>query len=148
LNGAGQITGDVGGQLPGQLQFDNQTAFNDYFQGIQMFGNQVSFNLDLNGPTPLGGDSSGFNIAFYADDGSTPLLTNSPDGIVAQFVVNPDGSISPTTFPIADDIPENVVSYQIATTPEPRKLTWLGLLLFTGVFWLRRRQGTRWQHRS
>jgi hypothetical protein len=71
LTGAATLTGDVTGQLPGIVDFDNQTVFNDYFQETT-FGSTETFTVTLSGPTPLGGGPSGFNISFYAGDGATP----------------------------------------------------------------------------
>src|SRR5580692_1663758 len=42
-------TGDVSGQLPGALTFDNGTGFNDYFDGLT-FGTTLSFDVSLYGP--------------------------------------------------------------------------------------------------
>jgi len=91
LSGTATLTGDATGQLPSALSFDNQAVFNDYFQAMQ-FGATLSFKVTLNGPTPLGGSASAFNIGFYGADGSTPLLSSSPDGIAGQILINPDGS--------------------------------------------------------
>ncbi len=90
-------TGDVTGQLPSTLSFDNQTVFNDYFQGIN-FGTTESFDVTLNGPSPSGGSVSTFYIAFYASDQSTSLLSVSPEGEAGQITINPDGSTSPSTY--------------------------------------------------
>lgn len=97
LTGSASLTGDVTGQWPAALSFDNQTVFNDYFQPLD-FGTTESFTVTLNGPTPLGGGPSAFNIAFYAADGATSLLTVSPDGDAGQIVVNADGTTAATTF--------------------------------------------------
>jgi hypothetical protein len=96
-SGAGTLTGDVTGQLPATLSFDNKTVFNDYFQGMT-FGSTESFEVTLNGPAPAGGAESAFNISFYASDQSTSLLTISPDGEAGQITINPDGSTTPSTY--------------------------------------------------
>jgi hypothetical protein len=46
LTGAAALTGDVTGQLPAALDFDNQTAFNDYFQETT-FGTTETFTITL-----------------------------------------------------------------------------------------------------
>jgi hypothetical protein len=97
LSGSATRTGDVTGQLPSTLSFDNQTVFNDYFQGIN-FGTTESFDVTLNGPSPSGGSVSTFYIAFYASDQSTSLLSVSPEGEAGQITINPDGSTSPSTY--------------------------------------------------
>jgi len=97
LTGSASLTGDVTGQWPAELSFDNQTVFNDYFQPLD-FGTTESFDVTLNGPTPLGGGPSAFVIAFYAADGATSLLTVSPDGDAGQIAVDPDGTTAVTTF--------------------------------------------------
>ena len=129
LLGAAALTGDASGQLPGTLSFDNATVFNDYFQNLT-FGTDISFQVTLNGPTPIGGAASAFNIALYASDGATPLLTVSPDGIIGQLVLNPDGTVTPTTF---DSGPSTGPAVTLATasssTPEPTTFGLLGIAL-------------------
>src|SRR5580658_8609026 len=43
------ITGDVSGQLPSTLTFDNGTPFNDYFDDFT-YGSTISFAVSLYGP--------------------------------------------------------------------------------------------------
>ncbi len=97
LTGSASLTGDVTGQWPAALSFDNLTPFSDYFQPVD-FGTTESFTVTLNGPTPLGGSPSAFNVGFYAADGATPLLTVSADGEAGQIVVNANGTTTVTTF--------------------------------------------------
>jgi hypothetical protein len=97
LTGSASLTGDASGQWPAALSFDNQTLFNDYFQPVD-FGTTESFTVTLNGPTPLGASQSSFNIAFYAADGATPLLTVSPTGDAGEIFVDPNGTTTATTF--------------------------------------------------
>jgi hypothetical protein len=130
LNGSATLSGDVFGQLPGTLTFDNQTTFNDYFQSMT-FQNTAMFFVTLNGPTPIGGGPSAFNIGFYASDQSTALLTTSPDGIAGQIVINPDGSTTPATFPSSEGQP-SVLTITVATVsavPEPDTFTLAGIAL-------------------
>jgi hypothetical protein len=112
-------TGDVTGDLPGTLAFDNQSAFNDYFQHFT-FGNSVAFDLLLNGPaltSPNGTSSSGttFGFAVYADDAMTPLLTSDPSGQVLTVDVNLDGTTTPRLLGLDD----SGAPYANATTPVP-----------------------------
>jgi hypothetical protein len=128
--GAATPTGDVTGTLPGALTFDNQTVFNDYWQEIT-FGSMASFTLALAGPTPQGGGPSAFNIAFYASDTYTPLLTVSPDGESAQIVLNPDGTTTIATFAASTEpgsVPAVTVNYQ-SSVPEPASFGLAGLSL-------------------
>lgn len=129
LSGSGTLNGDVTGQLPGTLSFDNQTVFNDYFQGMT-FGSTESFDVTLNGPAPSGGAQSAFNIAFYASDQSTSLLTVSPDGEAGQITINPDGSTTPSTYAAtvngASALTITLVE-PLSTVPEPSGQAFLAL---------------------
>lgn len=99
LVGSAGLTGDVAGQLPGTLTFDNQTVLNDYFQQVT-FGTKESFDVTLNGPTPSGGQASAFNILFYAADGATSILTtDTVDGLAGQITLNSNGSTTVLTEP-------------------------------------------------
>jgi len=74
-------TGDVSGQLPAALTFDNVTAFNDYFD-VFMFGTTISFDVSLYGPAlsaPDGVSTSGSTFAFSMFSnplGTVPVLTS------------------------------------------------------------------------
>jgi hypothetical protein len=140
LIGTASLTGDVTGQLPGTLNFDNETVFNDYFQMIK-FGTEESFTVTLNGPTPGGGGPSAFNIAFYASDGSTPLLTVSPDGIAGEIVINPDGSTTATTYAAGAGV-GSVLSVAVAS-PEPKDVGWAGVWVAAALILIR-----KWRQKS
>src|SRR5580704_17591870 len=74
-------TGDVGGQLPAAVTFDNGTALNDYFETFT-FGSTLSFEVSLYGPalsSPDGISASGSTFAFsmFSDAaGTAPTLTS------------------------------------------------------------------------
>jgi hypothetical protein len=138
LLGAASLTGDVTGQLPATLSFDNGTVFNDYFQAID-FGSTENFTVTLNGPTPLGEGPSAFNISFYAADGATPLLTVSPDGEAGQIVINPDGSTTVATFASGAGLASALtISAAVSAIPEPTDLG-LGLPVVVAlVLWRKR----------
>lgn len=94
--------GDVSGTLsPGPLTISNTFGLNDLLENIT-FGTNMTFTVALSGPgvtTPDSGlPGSSFGLSFY--DGSfNPLLTTDPAGTVVTVNLNPDGSISPVTFP-------------------------------------------------
>src|SRR5271155_1726114 len=73
-------SGDVSGQLPATLTFDNGTGFNDYFDDFT-YGSTISFEVSLYGPalsSPDGISTSGSTFAFsmFSDAGGTmPVLT-------------------------------------------------------------------------
>jgi hypothetical protein len=139
LTGGATLTGDVMGQLPSTLTFDNQTVFNDYFQGLD-FGTEATFTVALDGPTNSVGGPSAFNISLYAADGSTPLLTVSPDGNAAQITIDPDGTQMAVTYASGVGSPSVVTIVSAGpTAPEPSTLGFMGLSLGTlAVFWRKR----------
>ena len=137
LTGAASLTGDVTGQLPGALTFDNQTVFNDYFQETT-FGNTETFTVTLNGPTPMSGSSSAFNIAFYGSDGATPLLTDSPDGEAGQIILYGDGSTSVQLYPPAAGEQPVLTITPAVTAPEPATGALIALAFGSIGFWIRK----------
>ena len=133
-------TGDVSGMLPATLTFNNDTAFNDYFDDFT-FGTTISFDVSLYGPAlsaPNGTATSGSTFAFsmFSDaDGTIPTLTtDTVDGFALTVGVNPDGSTTVTSYS-----PETSVS-----TPEPSTFVLLGTAVaWVGVLRLRRHVGAR-----
>jgi len=97
-------TGDVAGQLPGTLTFDNGTAYNDYFDDFT-FGTTLSFDVTFYGPAltaPNGTSTSGSTFAFsmFSDSlGTVPVLTSdTTDGYAAIINVNLDGSTTSVDY--------------------------------------------------
>jgi hypothetical protein len=130
LSGAPRTTGSVAGALPGLVQIDNTSAFNDYFQAFA-FGNALSFFLDFGGPavnTPNGTSTSGssFGLTLCNDANClSPLQTTDLNGFVATVNINLDGTTIPTTFPaspggppaatlVAELIPEPPTMFSMA----------------------------------
>lgn len=140
LTGSASLTGDVSGQLPAALSFDNQTVFNDYFQPLD-FGTTEGFNVTLTGPTLPGGGPSAFNISFYAADGATPLLTVSSDGDAGQIVVNPNGTTAVTTFDSGPNAGSAlaITAAVSSSVPEPADLMLIGLTFAVAVLLGRKR---------
>jgi hypothetical protein len=123
-NSSIQIAGDFSGTLPGTLTADNGAADNEYFQGLT-FGSTVTFTLSLSGlaldtPAPFG---SAFLVSFFDSTGGNVVLTNNPNGWVAELDVNPGGSITTIVFPDASGGP-SVADIQIQGAPEPSTM-WL-----------------------
>ena len=96
-SGSATLTGDAGGLLPSDLQFDNGTGYNDYFQAFT-FGSFLSFDIMLSGAAldSAIGNNSGSTFAFsiFSDtDGTMPALTsNMIDGYAITVDINSDGS--------------------------------------------------------
>jgi len=97
-------TGDVSGQLPATLTFDNGSGFNDYFDNFT-FGSTITFSVSLYGPalsSPDGVSTSGSTFAFsmFSDTaGTMPVLTSdTADGYAFTIGVNLDGSTTVTNF--------------------------------------------------
>ena len=118
-------TGDVTGQLPATLTFDNGTGFNDYFDDFT-FGTAISFDVSLYGPAlsaPDGVSTSGSAFAFsmFSDPGGTiPVLTtDTTDGFAFTVGVNLDG-----TSTVTDVSPQTDVT---GAVPEPSGLASVGV---------------------
>jgi PEP-CTERM motif len=128
-------TGDVSGTLPATLTFNNDTAFNDYFDDFT-FGTTISFDVSVYGPAlsaPNGTATSGSTFAFsmFSDaDGTIPALTtDTVDGFAFTVGVNLNGSTTVTPFSSETNV----------STPEPGTFVLLGTALAcVGVLRLRR----------
>jgi hypothetical protein len=131
LTGAPQVNGSVSGTLPGTLTIDNNTQFNDYFQGFT-YGNSLAFLLSFDGPaltSPNGTSSSGSTFAFAMFDstGTNPLLTNDPNGNTFTVDVNLNGTVTPTNFAVNGPNGTPVASLQ--GVPEPSGILTASLFL-------------------
>lgn len=134
-------TGDVSGQLPGTLTFDNGTAFNDYFDDFT-FGSALSFQVSLYGPALSGPDgisTSGSTFAFsmFSDTaGTVPTLTSdTTDGFAFTVDVNLDGTSTVNNF----SSQASVVPAGVSGVPEPSGPALLGTgLTCLGLLHLRR----------
>jgi hypothetical protein len=133
--------GDVDGQLPAILTFDNGTGFNDYFDDF-VFGSTISFQVSLYGPalsSPDGISTSGSTFAFsmFSDSaGTIPTLTaDTSNGFAFTIDVNLDGSTTVTNWSaqtMAVQEPSSVV-------PEPGTLSLILLAAgFCSVYGFRR----------
>lgn len=130
--GAAFTTGDVTGTLPGDLDFDNLTSFNDYFTNFT-YGDTISFDVTLSGPavtSPDGVSQSGSSFFFSMyDDNGNPLLTSAPFGTAVELDINLDGSTSAI-------ISSSQATAESSTTPVPEPGTSLlvacGLILLIG----------------
>ena len=122
-------TGDVNGQLPATLTFDNGTGFNDYFDDFA-YGTTISFAVSLYGPAlsaPDGVSTSGSTFAFsmFSDSaGTIPVLTtDTTEGFAVTIGVNLDGSTT-----VTDDSSQTAVNpVGGATAPEPGTAAALGM---------------------
>jgi hypothetical protein len=113
-------TGDVTGQLPATLTFDNGTGFNDYFDDFT-FGTTISFAVSLYGPAlsaPDGISTSGSTFAFsmFSDAaGTIPVLTSdTTNGFAFTVDVNLDG-----TTTVTDSSVQTTVAPASVAVPEP-----------------------------
>lgn len=127
-------TGDVSGQLPSDLTFDNGTAFNDYFD-LFTYGSSIAFTVSLYGPAidmPDGVSTSGSTFAFSMYGFTAPLTpvltTDSTDGFAFTIDVNLDGSTTVTNY--SDQT--TVEAEQSGTIPEPGSF-FMVLLALGGV---------------
>jgi hypothetical protein len=137
-------TGDVSGQLPATVTFDNGTGFNDYFDDFT-FGTTISFDVSLYGPAlsaPDGASTSGSTFAFSMFSnaaGTIPVLTSdATDGFAFTADVNLDGTTAVTNFSSEASVqPAN------GAVPEPNTLplmaVGIGVLCLAFRFRLQRR---------
>jgi len=134
LAGGPTLTGDVNGTLLATVNFDNWTAFNDYFEGFK-FGSSLSFKISLAGPaltTPDGISTSGSTFAFsmFSDTaGTVPVLTSDlADGFAVTVDVNLHGNTSVTNF-------SSQTSVQPASSaaPEPGSVLLVGAAIASMV---------------
>ncbi len=128
-------TGDVTGQLPGTLTFDNGSPFNDYFDDFT-FGDTISFQLSFYGPAlsaPDGVSTSGsvFGFSVFSDAaGSIPVLTSdTADGFAFIIEVNLDGTTSVTNY----SSQTTVTAAGVVSTPESSGFVLFGVGLATLV---------------
>jgi hypothetical protein len=135
--------GDVSGQLPANVTFDNGAGFNDYFDRFT-FGNAISFDVSLDGPAlsaPDGTSTSGSKFAFsmfFDPAGTSPVLTSDTTG---GFAFTADVNLDGTT---------TISNYSTATTvsplneaPEPNSLLLFGAALGSFGLWQTRKPGRR-----
>jgi hypothetical protein len=135
-------TGDVMGQLPSTLTFDNGTGFNDYFDDLT-YGTTITFAVSLYGPalsSPDGTSTSGSTFAFsmFSDPaGMTPVLTgDTTDGFAFTVDVNLDGSTTVTN----SSAQTGVAQAGTSAVPEPGTLALSGTaLIFLAISGCRRR---------
>ena len=122
--------GDVSGQLPATITFDNGAGLNDYFDDFT-FGSTISFQVSLYGPalsSPDGVSTSGSTFAFgmFSDAaGTIPVLTtDTTDGFAFTVGVNLDGTTTVTNFSSQTDVGSGT-----STIPEPSSLALLGMAM-------------------
>jgi hypothetical protein len=132
-------TGDVTGQLPSALTFDNGSGFNDYFDEFT-FGTAISFDVSLYGPAlsaPDGISTSGSTFAFsmFSDSaGTIPALTgDTANGFAFTVDVNLDG-----TTTVTDSSQETTIVQATSSTPEPGSLVLMGAVALAAALVRRR----------
>ncbi len=99
INGTQQLTGGAaGGPLPSTITLVNSSSFDDAFEGVSL-GNSLSFLVDFGGPavnSPNGTatSTSEFLFSMFSDvNGTVPLLTSDPNGLLGSVTVNLDGTL-------------------------------------------------------
>jgi hypothetical protein len=134
-------TGDVSGQLPATVTFDNGTGFNDYFDGFT-FGTYISFDVSLYGPAlsdPDGVSTSGSTFAFsmFSDAaGTVPALTQNTDGNGDAFII--DVNLDGTTTVVNQS--DQAALAAVSSTPEPGSLSLIALPIGLGIVFRLRQQ--------
>lgn len=135
---AGEVFGNVTGSLPGTVNFNNQSGYNDLFQGVK-FGGKFSFNVNFSGdyfsnPSNIG---SAFALSLYAADRATVLGNGDVNsGSLVTFNLAQNGQYGAVTPYVFD-------SQIITITPVPEPSEWAlmaGGLMALGLVARRRKQ--------
>jgi hypothetical protein len=144
LAGTPSLTGDVAGNLPATVTFDNATSNNDYFEGFT-FGSSLSFQVSLYGPAlsspnGLSPNGSSFQFSMFSNAaGSVPVLTTDTTfGEAFTISVNPDGS----TTVVNNSTAFTGISPVESGVPEPTTWTLVGAAM-AGLWVWRARQVRR-----
>lgn len=131
--------GDVSGQLPSTLTFDNGSSFNDYFDSFT-FASALSFQVSLYGaalsaPDASSTSGSAFAFSMFSNTaGTIPTLTSdSTNGFAFTLNVNLDGTTSLVNSSAATSVfPET------STVPEPDSMALAAIgaaiILMAGLF--------------
>jgi hypothetical protein len=123
LGGAATVTliGDASGDLASTVTILNgalnSSGLNEYNEAIA-FGTFTEFEVALS--DPVGGTAnSGFALSFYANDDSTPVLSTSLSGASASLTVEPDGTVTITTYPDVSGAVDTIVTRESQPSPVP-----------------------------
>jgi hypothetical protein len=101
------------GTLPAAVSLTNSNA--EYLEGIT-FSTNISFNLQFSGT----GAGSVFTLSLLNATQDGALLTSDVnDGFLLKFDIDPQGIITPVTFPTASGAPSVVSIGSVAAVPEP-----------------------------
>jgi hypothetical protein len=124
LNPASVSSTAASGTLPGVVSLSNSNA--EYLEGIT-FGTNISFNLQFS--EAASGSIFTLSLLNASQDGAF-LTSNVNDGFLLEFDIDPQGVITPITFPTASGAPSVVSIGSAAAVPEPASalVAVLGLL--------------------
>lgn len=97
--GLGSSSGNTNGSLvPGQLTLSGPAGFSEWLQAVTIFGNTISFDVDLGEAVSAGGRPDQFSF-FLLDTTQAPYPTTDPSGAGALFYFDLTGSsTSPVIF--------------------------------------------------
>ncbi len=144
LDLSGLVTnGDVSGDLPGTVLFDNGAALNEYSPNIT-FGSFIDFTVSLSWTQsqPLFDSGSVFLFSMYVyDPGYYVSGNSSPDGRAIDFDINADGTNGASNYSDGSGAPATVTPESTAT-PEPSGLVLL-LAPVVLMMWNRARRSAK-----
>ena len=111
-------SGDVSGNLPGTVTFDNGTPLNDYSPNFT-FGSSIAFQVSLAWTQPVLPPASGSAFVFYMyQNSSGQFFTGapSPDGRAFDLNIDPNGGTT-----VNNDFASavSIVPNGVTVTPEP-----------------------------
>jgi hypothetical protein len=101
------------GTLPAAVSLSNSNA--EYLEGIT-FGGNISFDLQFSGAAS--GSIFTLSLLNATQDGAF-LTSNVNDGFLLEFDIDPQGVITPITFPTASGAPSVVSIGSVSAVPEP-----------------------------
>jgi len=134
LNGL-LTNGDVSGNLPGTVTFDNGTQLNEYSPNFT-FGASIQFQVVLSWTQPDVPPDSGSLFSFYMFQDATQQYVSgdsSPDGRAFDLNVNADGTTPSNNYSSGSSAPATISA--ISSTPEPGSMVLMsafGLVLWWG----------------
>jgi hypothetical protein len=136
--GSSSVSGDVSGTLvPGPLTLGDAQFFNEWLQGVTVFGTTLSYQLNLGQNTVSGGIPDEFSF-FLLNSAQVPFPTSDPTGADALFAIDLNGANT-----TASVYTSNFATASVRATGVPEPSTVLLLMAALPILLWRRRDTTQ-----